>query len=274
MDMSHGLQRAAVALLITAMAACGGRQAQVSSPAAGSAPAPAQSISVNDGESLIRAMHARYLGRWYKDITFNQTTTLMGPTGQLTDQLWYVAIAAPGKQRIDYVNPDLGNGILQRSDSTYIFSGGRAARATAAWNDLLLLTQDVYMQPPEVTISILRSLGYQLSRLRVGSFDGRTAYIVGSTSQADSSSKQFWVERERMMLVRIRERRAEGAYSDIRVGDFVKVGDGFIARQTFQYQNGVPRLHQQVANAKVDTPLDPDLFEPKLFASVKHWSKP
>jgi hypothetical protein len=233
-----------------------------------------QSVSVNDGESLIRAMHARYVGRWYKDITFNQTTTLMGGSGQLTDQLWYVAIAAPGKQRIDYVNPDLGNGILQRAESTYIFNGGRAVRATASWSDLLLLTQDVYMQPPEVTISILRSLGYQLSRLRVGSFDGRTAYIVGSTTVADSSSKQFWVERERMLLVRLREKRAEGAYSDIRVGDFLKIGEAWIAKQTYQYQNGVPRLHQQIAGAKADTPLNPDLFEPKLYSTVKHWSKP
>ena len=270
MSKSH---RATGAFLLMAAAACGGRQAQVSSPAGSAAPAP-QSISVNDGESLIRAMHARYVGRWYKDITFNQTTTLLGATGQMTDQLWYVAIAAPGRQRIDYVNPDLGNGILQRAESTYIFTGGRAARATASWSELLLLTQDVYMQPPEVTISILRSLGYQLSRLRVGSFDGRTAYIVGSTTVADSSSKQFWVERERMLLVRLREKRAEGAYSDIRVGDFLKVGEGWIAKQTYQFQNGVPRLHQQIAGAKADTPVNPDLFEPKLFSSVKHWSKP
>ena len=269
--MSFRIRGAVCAILFTSLAACGGRQAQVSS--ASGAPEP-QSISVNDGESLIRAMHARYLGRWYKNITFNETTTLIGPSGQLTDQLWYVAIDAPGKQRIDYVNPDLGNGILQRAESTYIFAGGRAAaRPTESWSDLLLLTQDVYMQPPEVTISILRSLGYQLARLRVGSFDGRTAYIVGSTTQADSSSRQFWVERERMMLVRLREKRAEGAYSDIRLGDFMKVGDGYIARQTYQFQNGVPRLHQQVTGAKVDT-LNPDLFEPKLFGSVKHWSKP
>lgn len=273
--MSSNVQRGLVALVVISIAGCGGRQAQVSSPSAGSAPAPAQSISVNDGESLIRAMHARYMGRWYRNITFNQTTSLIGGTGQVTDQLWYVAIASPGQQRIDYVNPDLGNGMLQRADSTYMFAGGRpASRPTAGWSDLLLLTQDVYLQPPEVTISILRSLGYQMARLRVASFDGRTAYIVGSTTQADSSSKQFWVERERMTLVRVREKRAEGAYSDIRLGDFIKAGEGFIARQIYQFQNGVPRLHQQIANAKVDTPLNPDLFEPKLFGSVKHWSKP
>jgi outer membrane lipoprotein-sorting protein len=261
------------ALLIAAVGGCG-RQSQVSSPAAGSAPAATPSISVTDGESLIRAMHARYMGRWYKDITFNQTTTLLSQTGQNNDQAWYVAIAGPGKQRIDYVNPDLGNGILQRAESTYIFSNGRQVRATESWSDLLLLTQDVYLQPPEVTISILRSLGYQMSRLRTSSFDGRTAYVVGSTTVADSASRQFWIERERMVLVRIREKRGEGQFSDIRLGDYIKAGDGWIAKQTYQLQNGMPRLHQLIAGVKTDTPLNPDLFEPKLFSSVKHWSKP
>jgi hypothetical protein len=271
--MSTSSSRAVGALLLISIAGCG-RQAQVSTPAAGGAPAPTQSISVNDGESLIYAMHAKYLNRWYKTITFNQTTTLVQMSGQNSDQTWYVAIAGPGKQRIDYVNPDLGNGILVRAESTYFFSGGRPIRAVLGWTDVLLLTQDVYLQPPEVTVSILRSLGYQLSRLRTSSFDGRTAYVVGSSSVTDSASKQFWVERDRMLLVRLREKRGEGQFSDIRVGDFVQAGGGWIAKQTYQMQNGVPRLHQQIAGVKADAPLDPDLFEPKLFSSVKHWSKP
>ena len=272
--MSTSSLRLGGALILAAIAGCG-HPSQVSTPPAGGAPAPTQSVSINDGESLIRAMHARYLNRWYKTITFNQTTTLVQMSGQNNDQAWYVAIAGPGKQRIDYVNPDLGNGMIVRAESTYFFSGGRPTRAPAvAWNDLLLLSQDVYLQPPEVTVSILRSLGYQLSRLRSSSFDGRTAFVVGSASVTDSASKQFWVERERLLLVRIREKRGEGQFSDIRIGDFIQAGGGWIARHTYQMQNGMPRLHQQVAGAKADTPLDPDLFEPKVFGSVKHWSKP
>src|SRR6185436_10148336 len=127
--------------------------------------------------------------------------------------------------------PDLGNGMLVRADSTYLFAGGRQQRAVPGWTDMLILTQDVYLQPPEVTVSILRSLGYQLSRIRTSSFDGRTAYVVGASSATDSASKQFWVERDRMLLVRIREKRSEGQWSDIRIGDFVPAGNGFIAKQ-------------------------------------------
>jgi hypothetical protein len=269
--MSNFQRGAAGAIAVAMLAACGG-QTQASGPA-GSAPAPSQSISVHDGESLIRAMHAKYLDRWFKTITYTQTTTLLGPSGT-NDQLWYVAMALPGKQRIDYINPDLGNGMLVRSDSTYLFSSGRPVRESLGWNDLLLLTQDVYLQPPDVTISILRSLGYQLSRLRTSSFDGKSAWIVGASSSTDSSSKQFWVERDRMLLVRLREKRGDNQFSDIRIGDFVEAGNGWIARQAYQMQNSVPRVHQQLANVKVDVPLDPDLFEPRVFSTVKHWSKP
>jgi hypothetical protein len=265
-------RRAPGVLLVLTVSACG-HQAQVASPAAG-ASAPTPSISVTDGESVIRAMHAKYMDRWYKTITFRQTVSLLGAGGQNTDQLWYVAMSGPGLQRIDYVNPELGNGTLVRAESTYFFSNGRQVSATSGWNDLLLLTHDVYLQPPEVTISILRSLGYQLSRMRTSSFLGKTSYVVGASSQTDSSSKQFWVERDRMILVRVRDKRGEGQFADFHLGEYAAAGSGWIAKQTYQMLNGVPRLHQQITAVTVDTPLDPALFEPKQWASVKHWSKP
>src|SRR5687767_1770716 len=162
--------RAAGALLICSVGACG-RTAQVSSPAGAAAPPATQSVAVTDGESLIRAMHAKYSNRWPRTVTYTQTTSLIGQTGANNDQSLYQALSLPGKLRIDYGNPDLGNGLLYRSDSSYQFANGRVARATAGFNELLLLTHDVYHQAPEVTVSVLRSLGYQMSRMRTSSFD-------------------------------------------------------------------------------------------------------
>ena len=264
---------AASALLICSVAACG-RTAQVSSPPGAAAPPATPSISVTDGESLIRAMHAKYATRWPRTITFTQTTSLVGQTGANSDQALYQALSLPGRLRIDYGNPDLGNGLLYRSDSSYQFANGRLLRSGSGFNELLLLTQDVYHQSPEVTVSVLRSLGFQMSRLRTSSFDGRTAFVIGSNSVTDSASKQFWVERDRMVLVRIREKRGENLFSDIRLGDFIPAGNGLIAKQIYQLQNGVPRVHQQIAGVRADMALDPALFDPKAWGSVKHWSKP
>lgn len=266
------LSRAAGALLFLSIAACG-RQSQVSSPV-GTPAAPAQSVSITDGESLIRAMHAKHSANWYSSISYIQTTTLLGPSGANSDQSWYVAATVPGRLRIDYGNPDLGNGLLFRADTSYYFNGGRLARTNTGWNELAILTQDVYKQSPELTISVLRSLGFQMSRLRTSNFDGRTAYVVGSSSSTDSTSRQFWIERDRLLLVRIREKRGEGRFADIRIGDFVQAGNGWLARQTYQMENGVARLHQQSTQIKANPPLDPALFDAKQFSTVKHWSKP
>lgn len=266
------LIRAVAALLLLSTAACG-RKSQVSSPV-GAPAAPTQSVSITDGPSLIRAMHARYAASWYSSISYIQTTTLLSQSGANSDQSWYVAATLPGRLRVDYGNPDLGNGLLFRADTSYYFNGGRLARTNTGWNELAILTQDVYKQPPEMTISVLRSLGVQMSRLRTSSFDGRTVYVVGSSSSTDSTSKQFWIERDRLLLVRVREKRGEGRFADIRIGDFVQAGNGWIARQTYQMENGVARVHQQSTQFKVDPPLDPALFDAKQFSTVKHWSKP
>src|SRR5439155_16548307 len=65
-------------LLVVAIAAGCGKPAPVSTPAPGPAPA-AQPIDITDGESLIRAMYERYQSKWYRTMTFVQTTTTTRP---------------------------------------------------------------------------------------------------------------------------------------------------------------------------------------------------
>ena len=268
------LSRAARGLLLVPLLVACGRQAQVSSPAARAGAPPAQSISVSDGESLVRAMHAKYAGRLFKTLTFVQRTTLFSASGSPMEQSWYQALSLPGRLRIDYGNPEAGNGMLFRADSSYQFSGGRMARTASGWNELLVLGFDVYVQPPEVTISILRSLGFQMSRMRGASFDGRSVWVIGATSVSDTTSKQFWVDRDRLVLVRMMEKRPEGRRTDIRFGDFVATGNGWVPKQVYQLVDGQTRVHEQYSNIKADVPLDSALFDPKQWGAVKHWSKP
>ncbi len=50
-----------------------------------------------DGVELIGQMRERYLGKWYRTLTFVQKTTL--PDGKV--ETWYEAAELPGKLRID-----------------------------------------------------------------------------------------------------------------------------------------------------------------------------
>jgi hypothetical protein len=258
-----------LAVLVTA--GCG-RTAQVSSPGGTAGPAP-QDIPVNDGESLIRAMYARYQGKWYHTLTFiQQTQTTRGSSPPQT-QTWYEALSLPGLLRIDFGNPDAHSGVLFRADSTYQFNSGTATRADTGWNELMVLGFDVYTQPPDKTISILRHLGYQLSRFHSSSYDDKAAWVVGATSTTDSTSKQFWVERDRLVFMRGREKRPSGE-SEVWFRNYAKAGNGWVAKLVVQLSNGQPTLREDYSNVVADPPLDPALFDPKQWATIKHWSKP
>ena len=263
-------------LMTLAVVATGCSHAAPASSPTTTVPAPAaeRSISITDGESLIRAMHQRYASTWYHTATFTQRTTITRGQQSPIVQTWYEALSLPGKLRIDVGNPDGGNGTLFRNDSTYFMSAGRIARADTGFNELLVLGFDVYTQPPEQTISILRHLGYQLSRLHSNDLNGRSVYVVGATSKYDSTSKQFWIERDRLLFVRGEEKTSSGQQNDVRFMDYVPAGTGWMARQVWQYIGGSPRLHEEYSGIKTDVVLDPNLFEPKLWSTATHWLKP
>jgi hypothetical protein len=255
-----------------AVAACH-RAVQVASPGPTAPETSRQAPEISDGASLIRAMHDRYAASWYRTMTFVQKTTTTRQSQTPVVQTWYESLSLPGKLRIDFGSPDLGNGTLFRADSIYSFADGHIARADSGFNELLVLGFDVYRQPAEQTISILRHLGFQLSRLRTGDLDGKPVYIVGSSSKLDSTSKQFWIERDRLLFVRAEEKRPNGQQSDVRFADYATAGNGWIARQVWQSINGTPRVHEEYSDIKVDVPLDPALFDPKEWKTAKHWAK-
>lgn len=239
----------------------------------GPTPAPArQSIDINDGEGLIRAMYARYADRWYKNATFVQRTTIY--RGQSpTVQTWYEAMSLPGKLRIDVGSPTAGNGTLFRSDSIYTMSGGRIANTVEGFNDLMVLGFDVYTQPPEETISILRHQGYLLSRIHTDDFGGKAVYVIGATSRYDSTSKQFWVERDRLLFVKTQEANANKQVRAVIFLDYVQAGSTWMARQVWQYLAGQPRVHEEYSDIKTNVELDPALFDPRTWSTAKHWVK-
>src|SRR5688572_24064899 len=142
-------------------------------------------------------MRERYQGRWYETLTFVQKTTL--PNGKV--ETWYEALSAPGKLRIDIAPLDSQRTLLFRNDSLYEFRGGQRVAARELVHPLMVLGFDVYLQPDSVTIAKLRGLGYDLSRLHETTWRGRPTYVVGAAA-GDTTSRQFWIDKERLYFVR------------------------------------------------------------------------
>ena len=66
-------------------------------------------------------MHDRYAGKWYKTFSFNQTTEIYRNDSLKRSETWYENIKFPNDFRIDFGNPDSGNAVIFKNDSSYLF---------------------------------------------------------------------------------------------------------------------------------------------------------
>ncbi|MHB0949007.1 MAG: hypothetical protein ACYC3Q_07990 [Gemmatimonadaceae bacterium] len=258
-------------LAVTALAlaaACAPRQVEVGTgtPTTG---------AINSAESLIRAMRDRYAADWYRNLTFTQTSIFYRADGtENRRETWYEAGSLPGKLRIDFGSPTAGNGVLYVGDSSFTFSGGKLANAAARRNPLMVLGFDVYAQPAERTIEVLRAEGFDLSKFHEATVNGTKYYVVGAGA-TDTTSKQFWVEADRLLFWRTIEPapRQPATLTETRFQKYVKHGGGWVAEEVDFLRNGKRVFFERYSDVRVNQPLDPGIFNPRTYMSAPHWRR-
>jgi hypothetical protein len=213
-------------------------------------------------------MHQRYSATWYRNLTFVQTTTLVLSSGGQVVQTWYEAGQMPGRLRIDTDLRSKG-GVLYVDDSTYNFASGKLVKADTGINELLLLSFDIYAQDPSRTESHLRRSGFDLTRFHEEVWHGMPVYVVGA-ARGDTTSKQFWVDRDRLLFVRLVENTRQGR-ADFRISGYVQAGGGWVGTEVEQYVNGKRRLLQQYSQIRTNVTLSDALFDPVKWATAAHW---
>ena len=229
--------------------------AAVSVPSTPAAPA--------DGEALIRSMYQRYQGKWYHTMTFVQTTTDLRKN---TKETWYEAARIPGILRIDIEPVDSGKTLLFRNDSIYQFQGGQLKATAPFVHPLMVLGFDVYADPPERTLEKLKGIGFDLSKIREDTWQGRPAYVVGA-AKGDTTTRQFWVDRERLVFVRLLEpsRSGNGALVETQFNKYQPLGKGWISVEVRFSVNGQLVTMEEYADVKGDPPLPDELFDPSKY---------
>lgn len=225
------------------------------------------------GEQLIGAMKNRYAGRWYRTMTFAQRTTSFGADGAPKTATWYEAALLPSRLRIDFEPISAGNGVLIRGDSQFVMQGGNLARTIVRTNELLLLGFDVYFLDPAVSAAWLTRIGFDLSKIRKDTWQGREVYVVGANGPADLQSRQFWIERERLVFVRLLQPSAggNGAIDDIRFDNYESIGRAWIAPLVEIYNGDKLVFKEEYQEVRVDVPLDSALFIPAEWSRARHW---
>jgi outer membrane lipoprotein-sorting protein len=234
----------------------------------------AHAQDVRSGEDVLRAMHDRFAKSWYETLTFTQKSTTYNPDGTSKVDMWHEALALPGKLRIDIGPPSDGNGFLLVDGTLTIFREGKEAGTRPLVNMLLVLGFDVYRQAPEATINVAKSEGYDLKKFHEETWEGKPVYVVGA-EKGDLKAKQFWVDKDRLLFVRLFEPTQGDAskFQDIRFEDYREMAGGWVAAGVDVFVDEKKVFSEEYSDIRPNAKLDPATFDPQQYSAI-HWEKP
>jgi len=234
----------------------------------------AHADDIRTGEDVLRAMHDRYAKTWYETLTFTQKSTTYNADGATKVETWHEAVGVPGKLRIDIGTPSDGNGYLMVDGNLTVLKAGKEVANRTLVNMLLVLGFDVYRQSAEKTASVAKAEGYDLTKVHEETWEGQPVYVVGA-DKGDLKSKQFWVEKNRLLFVRLFE-PAQGdpaKFQDIRFEDYHSLADAWLAERVTIYVDDKKVFSEEYSDIQGNAKLAPGTFDPKEF-NTTHWEKP
>jgi outer membrane lipoprotein-sorting protein len=232
-----------------------------------------QAQTIRSGEDVLRAMHDRYKDSWYRTVTFTQKSTTYKPDGTSSAETWYEAALFPGKLRIDIGPASDGKGYIFADGKVTVIKDNKVVKTDKSINMLLVLGFDVYTQDPATTIQAVKGEGYDVSKVREDTWDGKSVYVVGA-EKGDLKSRQFWVEKETLLFVReIEPARGDATkVDDIRFIHYEPLDGAWIAAGVEVYSEGKKVFSEDYSDIQANVKLDPGTFDAEKFGST-HWER-
>ena len=236
-------------------------------------PVAALGQKIQNGEQLLRAMHDRYQHDWYDTLTFTQKSTTIKPDGTTSSETWYEAVSVPGKLRIDIGPPVDNNGAIFADGTVTSIKDGKVVKTRPLVHMLLVLGFDVYRQPAQKTIDLVKQQGFDLSKLREDTWQGEPVYVVGA-DKGDLKSKQFGIDKKKLLFVRMIEpdQRDPSKTADSRFLDYRKLSPGWVAARVEFYIDGKEVFNEEYSDIQANPKFSPAIFDPAQF-SAQHWEK-
>jgi hypothetical protein len=231
---------------------------------------PARPQQIRDGAALLTAMHDRYKDSWYESVVFKENAITLNPDGTSKTEVWDEALELPGKLRINRGPSSEGNGFVFVDGTLTTFQKGKAKGTRPFVHMLLVLGFDVYRQDPQTTIDLAKGQRFDLTQIHEEKWDGQDVYVVGA-AKGDLKSKQFWVEKKRLLFVRLIEPNRDDAtkINDTRFRDYRKLSTGWISARVEFYTDGKNTFNEDYFDIKPNAKFDPALFDPTKFNETK-----
>ena len=223
-----------------------------------------------NGEELILAMQKKHARTWYRTLVFAQKTVTYKPDGSVENGIWYEALSAPGKLRIDYHPLDSGAGTIYNDGVISTFAKGNMVNSRPYNHPLLVLGFDVYFQPVQKTIDQLKALKIDTALIRSDKWQGRDVYVVGAKA-GDLRSPQFWIDKKNLYFVRLIQPVGKDGKSvqEIEFNKYEKVkGGGWIAPEVIVIVDGKKVFTEEYYGIRTNVKIDDDLFDASKFMTV------
>lgn len=237
---------------------------------AGCAPRVPTAPALDSGAAVVAAMHARWHGVRAPTLTFVQQTVVYRPEAAPDTTTWYEA-AAPGRLRIDIEPLADRTAIFYVDGVRTVVRGGEVVSVTPDVNVLLLALMDVYHQPPAVTHRTLDSLGFATSTVHERHWKGRPVVVVGAAA-SDTTVSQLWVDRERLVPLRVVQKLPEGGpLLDAHVGDYRQIGGVWHEHLIEIFLDGRRYQDEWYRDVHPGVPVEAALFDPSAVPPPRRY---
>lgn len=221
---------------------------------------------VQDGQALLTTMHDRYKDSWYESVAFKEKAVTLNPDGSRKTEIWDEALLLPGKLRINKGPASEGNGFVFSDGTLTTFRKGQATGPHPYVHMLLVLGFDVYRQAPRTTIDQAKAQGFDLTQIHEEQWQGQDVCVIGAP-KGDLKSRQFWIEKKRLLFVRLIEPDEHDATKihDNRFRDYRKLSTGWISARVEFYIDGKNTFNEDYFDIKPNVKFDPAVFDPQKF---------
>jgi len=219
---------------------------------------------------VIEAMHSRYDGKWYRTLTFVQNNTQYHPDGTVEHSVWREWLMAPGRLRIEFQPADSGNGMLFAADSQFAFTKDSMTIARAFVHPLLVLGFDVYAQPVDRTIALLTQRRIDMAVLSETTWEGRPVWVIGAKA-GDLHSRQFWVDKERLVFVRLLGPAGQDTSktSDTRFNKYAPLAGGWVSPEVEFLVDGQRQFLEEYVEIQANVPMPAALWDARQWKASR-----
>jgi hypothetical protein len=205
--------------------------------------------------SLMKAVAARYGGKWYRRVTFSQTVEHYENGRQVKSEIWDEEYRFPARLTIYFTPGDTSSRYICRNDSVFEYSNGVLTEAGQRTHDAVILGMDIYSMPYPEIMKRWGDLTYDTCKFHTAVCDGRKYFVVGAL-EGDTLSSQVRFDAESLLFAGMRRQTPEGI-REVRMLDYVQLpGNAGLINTAVEFRlNGNIYMREKYFNIKVCPPV-------------------